>query len=444
MTGNTRRVLLAFLGTNDYEPCNYVFPDGRRVAGVRFVQEAIARTACTGWAGTDRVVVFLTDAARDRNWDDDGHVDRATNAPLPREGLETRLNAIPALQAEIRPVAIPEGRTEQDLWTIFTTVLDQLAPGAEVLFDITHSFRSLPLLVSIILIYARAVKNVTLARIYYGAVEALGPLARLRQLPLAGRDAPVFDLTPFVHLLDWARAARNFLTFGQARGVQALVREATGTILRETRGQDATARALQGIADQLGALSAAIQACRGHQLVHGFQYSLLREQIAGLQQELIAPLNPLLGKIRAKIAPFADDDLLNGLHATRWCVEHGLVQQAVTLLQETIVGVVVREHVGTAQVSDKKTREWVASTLSVGAQDIPEEEWTGTLAEHRETARRILGGMDGALLGVYDQVTQLRNDLNHGGFLTSARRETKIRAQVREYLEAAERLLLPP
>ena len=63
-----RKVLLSFLGTDNYIETHYQI-DIFKSPLVRFVQEAIIDHLCTDWGQDDRIYVFLTDAARVKNWE---------------------------------------------------------------------------------------------------------------------------------------------------------------------------------------------------------------------------------------------------------------------------------------------------------------------------------------------------------------------------------------
>ncbi|MGB9617916.1 MAG: TIGR02221 family CRISPR-associated protein, partial [Desulfomonilaceae bacterium] len=164
------RVFISVLGTGDYVPCSYRFNDGTVVSSVRFVQEATVSYSCMEWSDQDRILIFTTEGSRTKNWEDSGATDVEGN---PLEGLAARLNALP-LRVPFCNVMIPDGKIQEEIWEIFQALLANLMEGDEVVFDITHSFRSIPMLVLVVLNYAKVVKKVTLRGIYYGALEALG------------------------------------------------------------------------------------------------------------------------------------------------------------------------------------------------------------------------------------------------------------------------------
>ena len=99
----------------------------------------------------DKVIVFTTEEAYKENW-----LDSSNN----RHGLASALKGYSVRAgAEISCRSIPDGQNEKELWEIFRIILDSLEEGEEIILDITHSFRYLPMLTFIVLNYARAVKN---------------------------------------------------------------------------------------------------------------------------------------------------------------------------------------------------------------------------------------------------------------------------------------------
>nr|MDO8088618.1 TM1812 family CRISPR-associated protein [Candidatus Sigynarchaeum springense] len=199
------RLLLAFLGTTDYIPCNYIIGDREPVTGVRFVQEALAKTFCKEWGEDDKIVIYLTSEAEARNWVDDGHRDR-DGKPLQRAGLERCLREA-GLRCKIVPVRdVAPGRTDAELWSIFDTIVASIGAGDEIIADVTHGFRALPMLMMLVLDYARLVKEARVTGMHYGAIEALGTPKQIEAMPVERRDVHVLDLLIFGNLMDWTQA----------------------------------------------------------------------------------------------------------------------------------------------------------------------------------------------------------------------------------------------
>lgn len=105
---------------------------------------------------------------------------------------------------------IDYGLNEAELWNNFDTFMrisDKLQEDDEVYLDITHAFRSIALFNYItldligILKFKKAFK---LSGLFYGMQDVNGELGY----------AQIVDLSPYYNMTLWARAAYNFISFG--------------------------------------------------------------------------------------------------------------------------------------------------------------------------------------------------------------------------------------
>lgn len=424
--------MLTFLGTNDYLPCNYSL-NGKKVNDVRFIQEAIVHLLCKDWSKEDRIIIFLTEGAKNINWVDDGHKDRDSK-PLQREGLKHRLDSL-KLRANVITKDVPTGRSEDEIWKIFDDILNQINDDDEVIFDITHGFRSLPLLAIIILNYARVLKNAKINGVYYGAVESLGTIHDIERMHIKDRDAPIFDLTPFIYLFDWTGAIDDFLTYGDAKDINKLTKEELTPILKSTKGKDEDALNLKELGNQLEKFTGLIQTSRGLGIIRDFDFDNLRRLININKESILKPINPLLDGISNKTKNFNNNDVENGYAAVKWCIKHNLIQQGYTLLQETMISEIVVKHFGENKIAEKNERELVSQAINIRKGKIPENEWEESAKNNKECVQEIMDGLDDDFIRVYDSVSQYRNDINHAGFRDNPTKPGNIKKRLREYYE---------
>lgn len=426
------KVMFAFLGTQNYLPCNYLL-DGKKVGDVRFIQEAIASLFCKDWTEGDRIVIFLTEGAKDKNWVYGGHVDEDDN---PLEGLKCRLESL-KLNVEIVPKDVPTGQSEGEMWKIFDDVFNQINDSDEVVFDITHGFRSLPLLAITILNYARVLKNIKINGVYYGAFESLGTISDAKETDIEDRDAPIFNLTPFIYLFNWTSAIDDFLTYGDAKCINALTNEGVTPILRDTRGEDEGAKNLKKLGAQLKKLSELIQTSRGLSVIRGFDFDNLRELININKESILKPINPLLDEISSKIENFDNGDIKNGYAAVEWCIQHNLIQQGYTILQETMISEVVAKHFGENELANRDKRELVSNAIIIKDREIPEEKWRYPAKSNKSDLQDIMSGLDGDFVRIYGTVSsQYRNDINHAGFVNDPHKPKDLKKKLEEqYME---------
>ena len=175
---------ITFLGAAAAHETTYIMPDGREHA-VPYFGVALARFN----PGAD-MKVFVTGKAREMHW--------ASFQRLAEDYVEN-----------LEAVDIPDGADENELWSLFQTVVDAVDEREEVIFDITHGYRSLPFLSLLAVAYLRQIKQIELRAIFYGNFEA-------RDRSVEPHRAPVIDLSDFVLLFDWMTAADRFIRFGDA------------------------------------------------------------------------------------------------------------------------------------------------------------------------------------------------------------------------------------
>jgi len=398
---------LSFLGTSPYIECYYLFGDQHRIR-CHFVQEALTRICCQEWNTQDQILIFTTADALKKNWLSGYFGDDWI-------GLDRRLAQL-EYACQHRQVNIPEGNSEEALWQIFDGVFRELEDGDELILDITHAFRSLPMLALIILNYAKFVKNCTLAGIYYGAFEVLGTPKEATVMPIEDRNAPIFDLTPFVSLLDWTVGIDRFLHTGDASVVTALTTNSMQPMLSATKGQDVHAGNLQNLAKAMADFSQNASVCRGKELSRSalaVQHHLANS-IQSSEQRL-KPLTPLLRKMHVHFQPYAEQrDTQNLFEVVKWCRDHQLVQQGLTLLEESLISGLCRKLGLNADCVEH--RHSVSGAISMIAKKLTdkEREFDASHSFSIEELRRHLPSRE--FVKAFERLRSLRNDINHGGY----------------------------
>jgi len=401
------KVFISFLGTGNYSECEYVA--GEQRVTTRFVQEALVKMYCGDFQAADRLCILLTGKAREVNWE----------PPEGRHGLQGMLESL-HLAAEIQAVDIPEGKSEEEIWAIFNTLFEVLRTRDEVLFDITHGFRSLPMLGFATLNYAQYLKEITVRGIYYGAYEAKDDQNR----------APIFDLTEFYTLLRWASAADTFTHYGMSGKLNALVQETA----RFHHGTAGTAKAITQVMESLSTL-------RGADIVQGdiFHSCVTKIETLEKQGNYQSAFRPIFAKVKEKLEPFGQNKVENFLIAVERYLEYHMMPQALTMMQEGLVTFLMQGR--GIDYQNKKCRESLSRFL------------TGINRRKRETAGERRGTEDPpkALLqewglseedpflvkaaDLYGRIGDQRNDVNHGGFNHNATPSHRIEVNVRRLFE---------
>ena len=414
------RKFLSFLGTGRYVVCNYRF-QGETVNNVRYVQEAMIDIYCKDFNSTDEIVIFLTDNAKKKNWD------MHTIDNQEAEGLESRLDTLLSRrEAENRPKVrsihpLPEGASEDDIWQIFQSIVNIIEDGDQIVFDITHAFRSIPMLALIVLNYSRVMKDVGIEGIYYGAFETLGSVLDAQQIPIEKRTAEIFDLTPFINLMDWTSAIENFLSSGDTSKIQKLSDQGIRPIMKKYQRSSEQITNLRKFSHELNHLSQSIHSCRCPD-IYNFDSRKIQNLVDACRNEqepILKPLIPLLEKIPQKIESFShqgqDNEIKTGLAAVKWCIDHNLIQQGFTILQESIVSSLVVKLFGKNEIYSLVKRNYISKSMIIVAGNIPEEEWDPGYDGNIEELKKAIHLIDKGFAIEYRDLSLLRNDINHGG-----------------------------
>lgn len=392
------RIFVSFLGTGNYIPCTYGLGGTCDSADeVKFVQTATAKAfPC------DRHLIFCTENAKNTHW----------------KGLEDEFKThdLPAPTA----IDVPDGASEDKLWEIFGILCDAIPENADVVFDITHSFRFLPMLMAVLVSYLKETKGVELERCVYGAWEA-------RE---TGKEvAPVFDMTPFFVLNDWTRAVTLFEKAGDASEIDRLVGAQRGAVFSRKDASQSERNFFSAMGDavrQASKLTKAISACRLNTIVDtnlSESFGNLRNFEAEIEQGALAPFAPVYQKLKNEFLGYTSGDLKNGLRAAQWCAAHGLIQQGYTILQETAVSLVLnrwnedetRRKILDKKKTDREKRE-LASAVLQHADDTWNAERTGVSQSEAQT---LAEGYD-KLSRAMKELAGFRNDVNHAGTTENA------------------------
>jgi len=408
-----KKRLLTFLGTGNYQPSVYCFEGQEKETS--FVQVALCQ-----FLQPEEMVVFVTSEAKSKKWQS---LKQAVNEEF--SGLD------------IKTVEIPLGGNEDEVWQIFERIVEEVHAGDSLSVDITHSFRSLPIIALACAQYLRTLKNIALKGIYYGAWEA--------KEEREGRQySPVFDLAPFVELMDWSEAVETFDRSGDMSKLNSLFNAEVIPRQKASKGADREARLLRDVGEGLLKVSQRMATCRGKKIYTDPLLGRISKRLDELEHDYDPPkaFKPLLSVIRGKIKEVQiaksclSDEVRRGLEAVKWCIQHGLVQQAYTLLQETLI-----THF--CQLTDRdmwesESRQEVS--MALGLYHMARNNWKASAKEKTDFVENVWSLAGEELCDLYNKLTARRNDINHAGTVNMAS-EHRLAKEIKDYLSSAIALL---
>lgn len=421
----SRNVFISILGTGYYKETNYYCDGKENAIKTRFVQEAMLKYYSEIFTKKDVAFMFLTKKAKETNWVSPAQENNKFGKEGESEtydGLEKTLKNLD-LSFEVVTKDIPDGNNEDEIWQIFTKVFEVLKSGDKVYFDITHAFRQLPMLVMVLINYAKFLKNIEVKSITYGNWE--------------GRDkesySPVLNLTSFSKLQDWTNAAHEFLRFGNIDNISKLSIDEVTPTLRETRGKDKAARDLKDLNTLLPKFVDNIKTLRGKDIIENSLGVNINEKLKQIDNVKFYPLIPILNEVRNQLIVFdKKDNIKNGFYAARWCIDNELYQNAITIIKENITSLICDEN--NLNKNLKSDREWVDRIMKIVVDEIEEEEWIGI--KDIEGTKTIVN--DSKLIKLLSQdfktISAVRNDLNHSGYNPNTLKPKTIKSNISELL----------
>ncbi len=370
-------IALSFLGTGNYSATAYT------------------------WKGRHRVTRFMPVAVRDLFEPEELLVAETSRA------REVHGDAL-AKACSYTSVSVPNGMSEDAWWRLFNAITDAVPEGASLLVDITHGFRSQPFLAMAIVLYLRVVKDVTIERIVYGAFEAGD-----------GKQSPIIDLTPFLHLVDWTSATQQFQRYGNATPLRVMFRQIEG----ESRNGDRVALHLRPAGDTLHKLTNGLALNRPIETLenaNGFINSMERAMDDARKIPQARPVKRLMVMIAERFAPmshaegsvFTQRGFLGQAAMLRFYVDTDQYLQAFTLAQEMLVSWVCVQNDLDPLDRGHEAGDDQAPTGRKGARSLLYH-WEN----NKETPEaRALSSRERAVVNLWTRLRSRRNDVAHAGF----------------------------
>lgn len=336
-------------------------------------------------------------------------------------------------------VRIPLGKTEEELWNIFSIVTAKVPPCATIIIDITHAFRSLPLIVFNVASYLRRIKKVKVERIIYGNFEA-------RDKNLVPSRTPIFDLTSTLDLQDWLHGIDAFQRRGDAEELADSLSKTQGRLYQTSHSENAILpRKLKHTAKQLRNFSKALRFLRPLETTpSAVEICNLLKTVQNEALRWAKPFADVLQDINAEISPLQNraPDILNieNLEAQLKLIEYylnkDLVVQAVLLAREWLVSCLMfltNRHV---EWREKEARLVVECELGQAASKQRESEYTGELPHWYRQIPQSSNIND-----AWNKLSSLRNNVAHCAMNTDAASPGTIRNNIKALIPSLEALL---
>lgn len=416
--------LFAFLGVGNkdgkYEEIEYYFT-GKPEKGyiTEYIQEALAELLNEP---NLQIIVFVTEKAKDVNWE-----------PKDKIGLKIKLEK---LNVNYKAVDIPDGKTNREIWQIFTKVYDEIELHDEIYVDVTHSFRSIPIIFMSVLNYAKVTKRCDIKRIFYGAFDAKEN----------GR-APIYDLTLFNQITEWSSGVEQLLSTGECEMFCSTVEKTLRHLSEET---DEVIRLISECSRLIKEFYTDLKLVRGKSVLDDGEklYQVLCE-IKALNTEKHIAMQPffhILGRIENQVDFFKNENLIKKiLECVKLCRKFGQYQQAYTFLRENIINYVCINS-GLDWKKEKPDRmiaEKVMNSLNymINIKKCCDKEINEK--ENDENVKHILENridfISNDAVKLFGALINYRNDLAHAQFRMEYLSKKKIKKKIDSFIDDFEK-----
>ena len=433
-----RKVFISFLGGSNYGECSYA-KGNFKSSPVRYIQEAMLDlyNKSGEWTEDDIAYILLTKGAKVSNWEDDGHINRETKGPLKQYGLKSQLKLLnPTMR--ISPIEdLPDGNDEKEILEIFQKVFDLLQEGDELYFDITYGFRYLPMLSIVLGNYAKSLKNAVVKSITYGNFEARDRNTNIAQ---------IVDLMTLSALQDWSSASESFVKNGEVNELVSLCNQSLNPILKESAGQNEDAIQLRKIIKTISTVINDFRTCRGINIVEAEAIKALQTKLEDIKEVVVPTMTPILNTIKDEFKNYdGKTNVKNGFDAAKWCLEHGLAQQSITIYFENIVTFFCFQF--SLNCKTERERDLVNKALKFSIDDIPEKEWNFKKGEDTPQNREIIKNiMDSPQMidckKLFVKLRDLRNDFNHSGMRNNPMSADKLVSELTKLIKQINTIII--
>ncbi|MBV6479140.1 MAG: hypothetical protein HGGPFJEG_01901 [Ignavibacteria bacterium] len=362
---------ISFLGITDYKDIKYEFPE-KNVISTPYFPFAVKE-----FYKPEEYFIFMTEDAKRKHFDS--------------------LSKLFSFNS----VIIPSGKTEDEYWEIFDKIVDKISEEDEIIFDITFGFRSQPVLAISALTFLKTIRNIKIAKIIYGAFDAK-----------ENDKVPVFDLTPFIELMELSYAVHDFLKYGKAD----LLDKHMKYIQKYTHitKKDEKAKALSSMGKMLKELMESMSIVNTLEILKHANNIYNKTDELKKDLECITktkPISLLFTTINKRIERIRNPEISNLDHSSmmkqieiiRWFIDTNQYQQAITLMNELFL-----------------TSECISDSLDPLLKENRLDISKKLGDKIQELEKKNIPDNDKEKIDLWNKLSEIRNQINHAGIKPSA------------------------
>ena len=391
-------VFLSFLGLGsfkkekgkyEYDPTIYEL-NGQKSKETEFVQ--VAEIEILGAEKFDKIVIVATQKSYDSHFDN-------LKRQLTTAGAEN-----------ISHIIIGEDMSPEGQWEWLERTLDFIDPGDELTVDLTHGYRSIPIVFSAAINFLQKARNVTLQSVHYGAYDKAKDLG----------FAPIVDMKDFYIINEWADAVSRLVEDADARKMAEVAEKTSGFQAGELNDE--------GIIRIFQDLTNTVRNVDVNNI--GEKANAAIRLIKAKEKEASTTGKILLKLVMDKFTSITTEEPMSGkydkpyfmlqLEIIRLLLEHKLFMQAYTVMREFIASVGLIEIKKAKTLTSKGRDQRFKGEVFVNMFQFPEDKWI-FIGENEAIAQKIMPyyeklkhlGIEPILRSFASVLAEYRNGFDH-------------------------------
>jgi CRISPR-associated Csx2 family protein len=425
-----RKVFLSFLGLGQFDKVTkkYQYREtvyelaGQLSSPTRFVQ--IAEQQLLGRDFFDIFFIAATDKSA-------------------KAHFEFVRDQLASCRGEVCLLSLDENMSEAGQWGWFEKIFNVMEDGDELCVDLTHGYRSVPVIFSAAINFLQKTKNITLTHVFYGAFEE------------DKQHAPLVDMKSFFDINIWTDAVARLVNDADAGGIANAADKTNKYQFSElanpvfVKGCSAVTRRIKSV-DVNNVADDVVT---------------LLQQIEMMKEDCSTGTAILLDLVRDKFVPLVSPQTGNPdrnrytldyfkiqLSLARLLIEHGLFMQAFTVMREWLSSLVMLhfESLGAMKAKKRRTRVQRYGAVFFAMLQYGRNDWNFPGREDQVEKilpfynllkkEEILTSGEKAHLPVAKILSRFRNGFDHA-WLGKAGMDSEVEQQAGECLQTLEEIL---
>lgn len=468
-------VMWSVLGTSSYAKVRYKFNEDNNQDDYYedyYVQRVIYQYLKKIY-GQVTLKIFLTRNAEESNW-----IQRFENSTKFEDGLKKRLEED---KAEYKVIYIEDGSNETEIWKNFNIFYDEIEESDVIFTDITHSFRSIPVILLSVLGMAKRTKKIEVGQIYYGTYNKDNEYGET-----------IISLGIYDQITEWSNSISRFLETGYAKIMVGMTNKHFGSIFmkinKDSKEETDFLKKIKKLNTNINTFSENLLSVRGMEIVKNAK--VINNTIRELKyysdfefndNNILAPFYKIIGKIEELFINISDEksDIENTNEIIYLCIRFSLLQQGITFFEENLTSYLIahtnshnidyrwkfnfllngafKAASGVVDTSNKTNHRLKHNNVSI--ETLYAEKFHEKLRElennkGKKNCTFSKKGYESIEFEIFDDnkliydigslkrdIQYIRNDINHAGFKNSASDMNTMLSKLKDFIKRFENLI---